>query len=144
MYGQMPPGEEMLMPGAMPVPPAAEDTEALIAVAVERERETQMEKDLLKEQKLQSWKQNRHQVVAMPPSLTSALGAHRPVSAAFSRVDVNYDRDGKQKADADPLAHLRFRGESPQRGLSSSLPSHLKGVTNGADRTNFVVTSRAD
>ena len=121
MYGQMPPGEEMLMPGAMPVPPAAEDTEALITAAAEREREAQMEKDRVKEQKLQAWKQNRHQVVAMPPSLTSALGAHRPISAAFSRVDVNYERDGKQKADADPLAHLRFRGElaeSPQRGLS--------------------------
>eukprot|EP01043_Picozoa_sp_COSAG02_P090662 COSAG02_NODE_27480_length_608_cov_1.603143_2_plen_26_part_01 len=26
-----------------------------------------MEKDRGKEQKLQSWKQNRHQVVAMPP-----------------------------------------------------------------------------
>ena len=37
MYGQMPPGEEMLMPGAMPLPPAAEDTEAVISAAAERE-----------------------------------------------------------------------------------------------------------
>ena len=116
IYGQMPSGEDMLMPGSIPVPPAAEDTEALIVAAAEREREAKAEKDRLKEQKLQSWKQNRHHVVAMPPSLTSALGAHRPVSAAFSRVDVNYERDGKQKADADPLAHLRFRGESPTHG----------------------------
>ena len=76
MYGQMPPGEEMLMPGAIPLPPAAEDTEALIAAAADRERQAAMEKDRQKEQKLQAWKQNRHQVVAMPPSLTSALGAH--------------------------------------------------------------------
>lgn len=118
MYGQMPPGEEMLMPGAIPKLPVVEDTEALIAAAAERERQ---EKDSIKAQKMASWKQNRHQVVAMPSSLTSALGAHRPVSAAFARVDVNYERDGKQKAEVDPLAHLRFRGESPPRGGTRSL-----------------------
>ena len=118
MYGQMPPGEEMLMPGAIPKLPVVEDTEALIAAAAERERQ---EKDSIKAQKMASWKQNRHQVAAMPSSLTSALGAHRPVSAAFARVDVNYERDGKQKAEVDPLAHLRFRGESPPRGGTRSL-----------------------
>lgn len=89
IYGQMPPDDcqmplddELLMPGTIPMPPAPEETEALIADAAERERQASMQKDQLRQQKLQSWKQNRHQVVAMPPSLTTARGAHRLISAS--------------------------------------------------------------
>lgn len=113
--------DPMLVPGAM------QDTEALITATAERERAAKADRDRLKAEKLASWKQDRHQVVSMPSSLTSALGAHRPVSASFARVDPNFAHDGHQKAADDPLAHLRFRGGeslprmgSPPRGRAVS------------------------
>ena len=127
-YEERPGDDAMYSHDPMLVPGAMQDTEALIAATAERERQAKVDRDRLKAEKLASWKQNRHHVVSMPSSLTSALGAHRPVSASFARVDPNYAHDGHQKAQDDPLAHLRFRGESPPRNRRAVSPSR-KGAT---------------